>query len=432
MESEKSTFKLPALRWWIAGFLCLLSILNYIDRQALSILATVIQKELNLSDMQYGQIGQAFLLCYAAAYFLSGRVVDRYGPRIAETLFISVWSLAGVLTSLVSGFFSLLGVRALLGMSEPGHYSVSAKVVGSWFPAKDKGIAVGMYVMGGTLGAAVAAPLVTTITYYYGWRAAFVITGGLGFFLAAGWWFIYRQPGVHPWLTDKEKDLLDKEGLIDNPEDKTSLKSVSVKKILTWKPLWLLLAVRALTDPIWHFYLIWFAKYQQEVREFSLLETGSTLWMIFVTADIGCILAGFLSGWLIKKGSEAHSARMKVMLLGSLILSCSFIMPMSTGKTATIALGCFYAFAIMLFMTNAVTLVVDIIPRHSLGTSQGIIGLGGSLSAVVTTGLTAWAVTNYSYDVVFQAMSLLHPLAIIVLFFVLKPIIHDYKFDETN
>ena len=139
-------------RWLFAGMLLLLSVLNYVDRQALAVLATTIQADLGLTNIEYGRVGQAFLFCYAAVYLAAGRLVDRVGPRLAEAGFVVWWSAANVLTGFAGGFGSLLAARGLLGLGEPGHYAVAAKVVGRHFPPAERGMAVSMYTMGGTRG----------------------------------------------------------------------------------------------------------------------------------------------------------------------------------------------------------------------------------------------------------------------------------------
>lgn len=405
--------KVPHVRWMIASLLLLLSVLNYVDRQALSILATTIQRELGLSDKEYARVGQAFLLCYTVAYFVSGRIVDRIGPRIAEAAFVVWWSVANMLTAFASSFASLIGFRALLGLGEPGHYAVSAKVVGQWFPAKEKGIAVGLYTMGGTLGAASAAPLVAWLTISHGWRAAFVITGASGLVLALVWWIAYRHPSAHPWMGAKEADYLQERGVIG--ASTASVAPRPFREIITWKPLWLIMATRMLTDPVWYFYLVWFAKYLQEQRGYTLGDVGSRLWLVFVAADIGCLSAGFLAAGLIRRGIPAVFARLRVMTCAAVVLALSFVVPLADGAMWPLLWASLFAGCVMLFMSCAVALPIDIFPASSLGSVQGLIGMCGSLGGMVSTGLVATIIGSYSYNTVFTIMSFLHPIAIVAL-----------------
>lgn len=401
------------VRWLLAVLLLALSVLNYVDRQALSILATTIQRELGLTDRDYARVGQVFLLCYAASYLAAGRLVDRLGPRIAETAFATWWSVANMFTALVSGFGSLAALRGLLGLGESGHYTVSAKVVGQWFPPREKGIAVGLYTMGGTLGAALAAPLIAWLTLAFGWRSAFVITGGAGLIFAALWWWIYRPPQSHPWVGEKEHATLLRHGLLDPA--RVSAPPTPLREMVRWKPLWLIMGVRMVSDPVWYFYLVWFAKYLQEVRGFTLADVGRTLWVVFVAADIGCLAAGLLAGWLIRRGVPPVHARLRVMAVTAVVLGLSFVVPFG-GNAWALAWASVFAGCAMLFISSAVALPLDLFPSSSLGSAQGFIGTGGSLGGMVSTGLVATLISASSYDAVFLGMSFVHPIAMLALF----------------
>lgn len=404
---------MPLLRWWIVGGLFLLSVLNYVDRQALAILAETIQRDLSLSDVEYGRVAQVFLACYACAYLAVGRAVDRVGPRLAETAFVAWWSLANVFTGFASGFSSLALFRGLLGLGEPGHYAVSAKVVGRWFPAHEKGLAVGLYTMGGTLGAALAAPLVAFLAIGYGWRAAFVVTGAAGLVCALAWWLLYRDPAAHPLLGEREAEHLKRHGLMDAAQ--AARKPVALRTLFGWRAVWVIVAARMLTDPVWYFYLVWFAKYLQAVRAFTLAEVGATLWVVFVAADVGCLLSGFLAARQIRRGRAPVVARLRVMTGAAGVLALGFLVPLSpTGAWALAAASC-AACATLVFLTSAVALPLDLFPPSSLGSVQGVIGTGGSVGGVISTGLVASAVTHLSYDHAFVAMCALHPLAIVLL-----------------
>ncbi len=399
-------------RWVLASLLLLISIVNYVDRQALSILATTIQAELGISNTAYARLVQTFLLCYAGAYFISGRIVDKLGPRIAETGFIIWWSVANMLTGLAGGFRSLAFCRGLLGLGEPGHYAVCAKVVGEHFPARERGIAVGMYTMGGTLGAALAAPLVAFLALYFNWRIAFVVTGAAGLFLAIAWWLVYRPAAS---------------GAGSATNAAPALPAPPFLTLIRWWPLWLVIAVRMITDPAWYFYLVWFAKYLQEVRGFTLADVGSTLWIVFLAADAGCLLVGFVSGRLIQRGIAPVRARLLTMAACATLMTPSFALPSLPGSALPLAAASLFAFAIMGFMTCCVTLPIDIFPKHALGSVQGLVGTGGSLAGFFSTGLVGWLVTNHSYDAAFVAMSLPHVLAVTLLFIALPRAIARFQ-----
>jgi MFS transporter, ACS family, hexuronate transporter len=203
-NSVKPYRTIPHLRWVIAVLLLLASVMNYVDRQTLSILARTIQTDLGINDAGYAQVVLAFQLTYAVMYLLSGRILDAIGTRLGLFCFIVWWSGANMLTGLASGVLSLAFFRSLLGMGEPGGYTASAKAVAEWFPVREKGMAVGLYTMGGTLGAAIAGPLVAFITVRHGWQMAFFVTGSLGLLLGLAWLWLYRKPAEHPYRSGKK------------------------------------------------------------------------------------------------------------------------------------------------------------------------------------------------------------------------------------
>jgi len=407
-------WRIPRLRWILASILLLVSIVNYLDRQTLSILATTIQADLRISNREYAFVVQAFLIAYTCMHLAGGRIVDALGPRIAETSFILWWSAANVLTSLATGFWSLAFFRTLLGLGEPGHYSASAKSVSEWFPPREKGIAVGMYTMGGTIGAALAAPIVALLAVKYGWRAAFVVTGLLGLVPALLWVSLYRRPLQHPWITDTERATLDAAGLMTPPP--SGAKRISWRELFKLKPVWLIMAARMITDPLWYFYLFWFPKFLQEERSYSLAELGATIWVVYLSADIGCLLGGWLSGYFVRRGATPVAARLRALGIAAAVLAFSFSIALIPGKTAPLIIASLFTCAEMIWMTNCVTLPIDIFPSSIVGSVQGTIGAGGSLGGLFSTGVVGTLITSFSYAPVYAIMSFLHPVAFVLLF----------------
>ena len=409
----KQRIAIPQLRWVIAVLLLLISVLNYVDRQTLSILARTIQNDLKISDTGYTRVVQAFQLTYAVMYLLSGRILDVVGTRLGQLAFIIWWSLANMLTGLAQGVVSLAFFRGLLGIGEPGGYTASAKAVSEWFPVREKGMAVGLYTMGGTLGAAIAGPLVAFITMHYGWRMAFVVTGSLGLLLALLWLLVYHKPAEHRHLSIEERNYLATEGVLSPNTAETKL--LSWKELVKLKPMWLVLVSRMITDPVWYFYLFWFPKYLQDARGFTLSDVGSTIWMVFVAADLGSLLGGWLSGKFLKGGLPPINARLKVMSGAACLLLLSCAMPFAPGKVWPIALASLLAFAHMAWMTCITTFSVDIFPSTIIGSAHGAIGAGSAFGGFLSTAVVGWLITHFSYSPTFFVMSLLHPLVILVL-----------------
>lgn len=414
--------RIPSLRWVIAVVLLLASVLNYLDRQTLSILARTIQEDLRISDAGYANVVLAFQLTYAVMYLLSGRLLDAIGTRLGMFCFVIWWSVANMLTGLANGVASLAFFRSLLGIGEPGGYTASAKAVAEWFPAREKGIAVGLYTMGGTLGAAIAGPLVAFVTTRYGWRMAFVITGALGFGLALLWIVLYRKPAEHARLSQAERDFLTSEKVLKKAV--APAVRLSWRELVKLKPMWLILIARMITDPLWYFYLFWFPKYLQDARGFTLQQVGATIWIVFVAADLGSLLGGWLSGKLLARELQPIPARLRIMTGAAALLIFSGAMPFVVWP---IALASCMAFAHMAWLTCITTFSVDIFPAHIVGSAHGAIGAGSAFGGLLSTALVGWLVTHFSYNPTFFVMSALHPFVIVGLWLTLPKAAAKYR-----
>jgi MFS transporter, ACS family, hexuronate transporter len=180
-------------RWWILALLFLSTVLNYVDRQTLSILARSIQTDMRLSDQDYATVIQVFLFAYTLAYLIVGRVTDRLGPRWSMALFLGWWSIANMLTGFARSLRELAACRFLLGLGEAGNYTAAPKAVGEWFESRYRGLAVGIYTAGAMVGATISPPLIAWLGGTYGWRFAFVATGAIGLVWIVPWLFNSRR-----------------------------------------------------------------------------------------------------------------------------------------------------------------------------------------------------------------------------------------------
>jgi len=273
-------------------------------------------------------------------------------------------------------------------------------VVSEWFPPHERGAAVGLYSMGGTLGAAVAAPLIAYLAIAFGWRSAFMATGLAGMILGIVWLVLYRRPSYQA-SSLRSMDL-------------TAVR-LDTAALLRSKPFWTIVWTRMATDPVWYFYLFWFPKYLQEVRGMSLASVGKLVWLIFVAADAGSLVGGLAVAKRIKGGVSPINARVRLMVFAAVIPCFSFTIPLLHGYLLPVAAACCAAFAHMAWMTNATTLPLDMFPADQIGAIQGAIGALSSVAAFVSTGLIAYCVSHFSYKPVFLAASLLYPVALLVL-----------------
>lgn len=383
------------MRWVIALLLFLSTVINYMDRQNLSILARTIQNDLHISDMQYSYVVQAFLLAYTITYIFAGRMTDWLGTRVSMALFVSWWAIADMLTSLSRSAMSLGFFRFLLGIGEPGNYTAAPRAVSEWFPPKERGLIIGLYTAGATLGATLAPPVVAYAARSFGWRAAFVFTGSLGLIWLIPWLLIYRTPS---------------EKVASGTENRVTTES-PWKEILRRRETWLLLIGRLLTDPVWYFLLFWFPKYLNDSRHLSLMETGRIAWLVYLAADLGCLAAGYFSGVLIRRGTAPAVSRLRLMTLSAILIPVSPLIAFSPDAMTAVLIASIAAFAHLCWQTSLSTLLVDLYPQHLIGTVFGLVAAGSGLGGMLSTNIVGRVITTWSYTPLFIAMGLLHPIA---------------------
>ncbi len=448
--------KIIGMRWWIVALVFLAAVLNYVDRQVLSVLAPTIQADLGLDNRDYANILNIFLIAYTLAYLVSGKLVDRMGTRKSTLLFVVWWSLSNLATAWAQGMRSMSALRFSLGLGEAGIWPAASKIVSEWFPSRERALAIGFYTMGATIGATVAPYIVIPLAAYdyagnlpwvnslfghgTGWRMAFLITGILGVLWVIPWLLLYRKPNESRFITQAERDLIQDGAPPANPA--TDEKPWSWGKVLTFKPLWLLLIGRLLTDPVWYFYQFWFAKYLNTDRGVAQSDLTIT-WIVYAAAGVGSLVGGWLSGVLIKRGANPVKARLWIMLGCACLTPLSPLIASVSGLPATMVITGIVVFAALSWLINISALIVDVAPKHSLGTIFSVVAAGSTLGGIIMNMIVATMVSGPStkpagfldagfkqvlgplldmvsgkgYSPWFVAMAFLHPLALIFLWF---------------
>ena len=409
--------KIPYLRWWVAFALFLAAVLNYIDRSLLGMLAPTIQQDLGISDHDYANVVSWFLVAYTVAYLLSGRIVDKLGVRLSLALFVGWWSVANALTGMAHSLRQLSVFRFMLGLGEAGGFTASPKAVAEWFPPAERGIAVGLYSVGGAVGATLAPLLVATISAHYGWRWVFAVSPVLAGLWLIFWLWLYRRPGEHPRITAKEKAHLAEHLAATAASEAAVAAAPPQAESALWKAVfsqpfvWRLMLARMLTDPVWYFYQFWMPKYLHSIHKVD--QAGlAIMWMVFLAADVGFLLSGFMAGRLIKRGTTPPAARLWIMLVSACLVPASFLVPSMQTVPAVIAMGMLVAYAHTTWLSNLTSLVVDITPKPILGTAFGVIACGSTLGGIFMNKGVAWSVEHGSYDRCFYLMAVVHPLAL--------------------
>ena len=370
--------------------------------------------------------------------------------------FVAWWSVANALTAAATGLRSLGCYRFLLGLGEAGVWPVASKAVSEWFPARERGLAIGFYTMGATIGATVAPYIVIPLAAFpfatqlpwvaevlgpgAGWRMAFILTGALGLLWLVPWLLLYRQPQESRFLHEDELRL------IREADGATAAEAAGAPwtwgQIFTSRIVWLLLLGRLLTDPVWYFYQFWFPKYLNSARG---LEQGqlTITWIVYAAAGAGSLLGGWLSGVLIKRGGAPATSRLWVMLGCALLMPLSPLIARAGGLPGAMALTVVCVFAALAWLINISAVVVDVVPKHSLGTVFSVVAAGSTLGGIVMNTVVATMVSGPSskpagfldqavktlfgglldsvqgagYGQWFLIMACLHPLAWLLLWF---------------
>ncbi|HEY6391161.1 MAG TPA: MFS transporter [Bryobacteraceae bacterium] len=406
--------KIPKLRWIIAFLLCLSTMINYLDRQAIGVVSVEIRREFSLTEQDYSYILSFFFLAYAIMYAGSGYIIDRLGTRRGFAVFISGWSIAQLLHGFAIGKWSLGSYRFLLGLSEPGAWPAAAKAVSEWFPASQRALAMGIFNAGTSLGSALAPITVALITRHYGWRNAFVFTGLIGLAWLAAWLFLYQPPHLNRWLRADEYARL--KLLLPPPEEARPAEAERVhwRTLVRERACWTLILTRFFTDPVIYFVIFWLPEYLRKERAFNLAEVGKYSWVPFAFGGIGYVLGGWLSGRLIDAGWPLARARKLVMAMGAAVMPVAILAPFVPTAALAIAATCFITFGHGLWVANLQTIPTDIFRGREIGTVTGFSGMGGAVGGMLASLGTGYIVTHFTYAPIFLLAGLMHPLSAVL------------------
>jgi ACS family hexuronate transporter-like MFS transporter len=359
------------------------------------------------------------MLAYAIMYAGSGYIVDRLGTKRGFATFIFSWSVAQMLHAFARGKWSLVGCRFLLGLAEPGNWPAAAKAVAEWFPASQRALGVGIFNAGSSLGSAIAPPMVAWLTLQYGWRWAFVFTGALGLIWLVAWLVLYDPPHRNRWLSTLEYAAL--KDHVRPPEETRPAtgRALDWRRVITMRECYTLILTRFFTDPVIYFVIFWLPEYLRRERGFDLAMVGKYAWVPFIFGDIGYVLGGWLSGFLMRRGWALPRARKFVMLLGAAVMPAAIFAPLVPEAWMAIAATCFVTFGHAFWVANLQTLPTDLFRGPEVGTATGFSGMGGALGGMLANLGTGYIVTHFSYAPIFLLAGLMHPLSVLLTYVML-------------
>jgi ACS family hexuronate transporter-like MFS transporter len=402
-------------RWYIGGLLFASTVINYIDRQTLNVLAPYLKTDFHWSNTDFALVVVSFRAAYAIGQTVAGRLLDRVGTRKGLSFGVAWYSIAAMITSLASGFWSFCGCRFLLGAGEAANWPGATKAVSEWFPRRESGWAVALFDSGSSIGGALAPFIVLTLYHRFGtWRPAFIITGSLGFLWLLLFRYVYHPPETHPRVSAEERAMI----LADRDEG-TAIASKGDAELLSLSQTWAIIIGKMLTDPVWFFITDWFAIYLVS-RGFKLEDSLLAFWVPFLAADAGNFVGGGVSSMLIKRGWSVGAARRLVIVFGGIGMSglaVSLLFQSLTWLTVWFAISTLAYAALSTIILN---LPADLYPTRAVATVSGFSGTGAGLGTIVATVLTGLIADRWSFAPILCVASVAPLVAAALLFFLIR------------
>jgi ACS family hexuronate transporter-like MFS transporter len=386
------------LRWWIGGLLFASTVINYLDRQTLSVLAPYLKTQYQWNNQNFALIVIAFRVAYSVGQTVAGRLIDRIGTRKGLTITVIWYSIAAMLTSLAGGLRSFAFFRFLLGAGESANWPAATKAVAEWFPKKERGWAVALFDSGSSIGGAIAPLLVIGLYKYFGgWRPAFIITGTLGFLWLGVWRMLYHPPESHPRISDAEREMILRDRIETAEQDQSTQPKTRWRDLINLPQTWAIIAARTMTDPVWFFITDWFAIYLL-TKGINPEQALLAFWIPFVAADLGNFFGGGLSSWLIRRGWPVIKARKAIVVFGGLGMTLLIPTILTSSLVALAGLFAVSTFAYAAFSTMALVLPSDLYRSDSVATVSGMSGTGAGLGTILSTFLIGYVSDHYSFE----------------------------------
>ncbi len=396
-------------RWVICALLFSATAISYIDRQTVSVLKPLLEKDFAWSELDYGDIVFVFQSAYAASYLFFGRLIDRLGARTGYAVAMGLWTLAHMGHALVNSLGGFMIARAALGIGEGGNFPAGLKAVSEWFPKSERALAVGLFNAGANVGAIITPLLVPVVTLAWGWRAAFLVTGLFSVVWIFVWLRVYRRPEETAAVTPEELAIIRAEPL-EKP------RPVPWRILLSTKEAWAYAAGRFLIDPVWWMFLFWLPDFFAKRHGLDLKSFGVPLAIVYILSDLGSVAGGWLSSFLIKRGQTVNRARKTAMLISAVA-----VLPIVAGAFVdnlwmAVAIVGLATAAHQSFSCNLFTLPSDLFPRHAVGSVAGFGGTAGAVGGMLMAKYAGWVLDKIgSYTPIFIVSASAYLLALLVI-----------------
>ena len=383
MTPALTTNKIGNYRWMICFLLFAATTINYIDRQIFGLLKPELERIFSWTETDYSRIVMAFTACYAIGQLCYGKIIDSIGVRLGYTISVTVWSIAAMLHAAVQTTLGFGIMRAILGLGESGNYPAGIKTTAEWFPKKERALAIGIMDSGSNIGACIGPILVPFLLAGFGWQAAFIITGSLGFIWLIFWRRLYKSPQQQKRLSKEEYEYIQSDETSADKEAESDTKPVTWIALLKLRQTWSFIAGKFFTDPIWFFFLFWLPSYFSSTFHLDFKKPSLPLALVYTGTMIGSLGGGYLSSWLIKKGWPVYKARKAALLVAAFCVIPIVATRYTDNMWVVVSLISLSVAANQAWSANIFAIVPDMFPKKAVSTVIGLGGMAGAIGSVL-------------------------------------------------
>ncbi len=385
--------KIGKYRWTICALVFFATTVNYLDRQVLSLLKDTLEVQFNWSDTDYANIVSAFQFVYAISMLFAGRFIDWLGTKAGYAWSLIIWSIAAMSHALAKSTLGFMFARAFLGFGESGNFPAAIKTVAEWFPKKERALATGIFNSGTNVGAILAPLIVPWIVKNWGWEAAFIIIGAIGFTWLIFWFWLYEIPSKSKRVAKAEFEYIHSDNANDTAADiAKSGEKVSWFKLLKYRQTWSFSLGKFLTDGVWWFYLFWLPAFLKAQYGMTGMQVAFPLAVLYTMSTVGSVTGGWFPMYFINKGYDPYTGRMRAMLLIA-IFPLLVLLAQPLGHISywvpVLLIGVGTA-AHQAWSANIFTTVSDMFPKKTVGSVTGIGGMAGGIGGIVVNKASGW------------------------------------------
>jgi ACS family hexuronate transporter-like MFS transporter len=404
----------------MVGMAFLATVLNYVHRLSFSYLSATGSLRKLIPDDAFGYIGTAFFVAYMLSNAVSGFVIDKLGTRIGYSICMAFWTTAGLIHAFVITPFQFGVVRFLLGVGEAGNWPAALKLVSEWFPAEERSTASGIFNSGSALGAIIVPPLVAYLGVSYGWQTTFIVLGIAGYLWLAAFWFMYYTP---------ERSIQESKARIIPPMKLVKTRFVSM-----------FMLSKVLIDPVWYFVTFWIGRYLADVFHWDLKKIGWFAMLPFIVADIGNILGGYFTQFIIKKGVPIPKARklsvgIFICIMGGALIIGPFVITSAVSALVVFSLA---GFGYTAYLANALAYPADVVPKSAVASVWGLASVGAGLGGAIFQSLSGLTIKsfstthsyNYAYNLLFIGFGVSCLIGLSIILFLMGPLVKNEKLHD--